>query len=125
MDFKKFVFKIILLSVIILVLFFTVIFILDLRIYTVPLLAGWLISFINVLVGGMVITKAVKLPGTGFINRVLLSLVVRVFAVVGFLFVLIYFFKVDKISLAVILFFFYILFLILEINYISGNSGKK
>ncbi len=82
-------------------------------------------SFINVIAGGWVVTRAFEQKGTGFINKVLLSLVIRIFVMIGLLFTLIYFFKVDKISLAVILFFFYIIFLILEINYLSGNTNKN
>jgi hypothetical protein len=111
--------------VIILTLSFTLIFTLDLKSYIVPLMLGWTISFWNVIIGGWIITKEFKKQGTGFINKVLLSLVVRVFVIVATLFTLIYFFKVEKISLAVILFFFYIIFLIVEINYLSENTNKN
>lgn len=101
------------------------IFVLDLKMYFVPLFLGWIISFVNVIVGGLVIARAFKHEGTGFINKVLSSLVLRIFAVIGILFVLIYFFKVEKYSLAIIMFFFYIVFLIVEINFISESSVKK
>jgi len=52
-------------------------------------------------------------------------MVVRMFATVTILFILIYFLKIDKIALAVVFFFFYFLFLIFEINFLSDKSNKK
>lgn len=89
------------------------------------MILGWAVSFLNVLFGGLVISNAFRNEGKGFINKVLLSLVVRIFAVIGVLFILIYFFNIDKIALAVSMFFFYIVFLILEIRFLSGNTVKK
>lgn len=125
MDFKKFVDKIVLLSAVILALSFVLMFLLDLKIYIAPLLFGWLLSFLNVMMGGLVITRSVRQKGTGFINKVLLSLVIRVFTITCMLLFLIYVLKVEKISLAISFFFFYIIFLILEISFLSGNSNKK
>lgn len=90
-----------------------------------PLILGWCISFASVIIGSLIITRAFKDPGKGFINTVLLSMVLRMMITVSLIFVLIYFFKVDKIGLAVTFFFFYFLFLILEIQYLSVNTGKK
>ncbi|MDQ3022216.1 MAG: hypothetical protein M3R36_16835 [Bacteroidota bacterium] len=125
LDFKKFTDKVVLLSSIILALSFSLIFIFDLKIYIAPLIFGWLLSFLNVMAGGLVVTRSVRQKGTGFINKVLLSLVVRVFAITLLLLFLIYVLKIEKISLAISFFFFYIIFLILEINYISGSTDKK
>ena len=124
MDFRKFVNKIILISAVILVLSFALIFILDLKRYITPLTLGWLISFLNVLAGSIVINRSFREQGKGFINQILLSMVVRLFTVVGLVFILIFFFRVDKISLAVVLFFFYAIFLVLEINFLSLKSKK-
>ncbi|MBK8553571.1 MAG: hypothetical protein IPL53_21930 [Ignavibacteria bacterium] len=82
-------------------------------------------SFASVIIGSFIITKAFATSGKGFINTVLLSMVVRMMVTVALIFVLIYFFKVEKISLAVSFFFFYILFLILEINFLSDKTNKK
>lgn|GEM_PF-1923156 len=91
--------------------------------YLLPLFLGWLISFVNVMTGSFIITKAFKDKGKGFFNTVLLSMVVRMFAVAALVFILIYFLKIDKIGFSIVLFFFYFLFMILEINYMS--SGRK
>ncbi|MEO6696208.1 MAG: hypothetical protein ABIY50_00390 [Ignavibacteria bacterium] len=101
------------------------IFITNNQIYIVPLILGWLISFLNVIAGSIIIYKAFQTPGRGFFNTVLLSMVVRMFTIAGLVFILSYFLKIDKISFAVILFFFYFLFLILEINFLSSNSNRK
>lgn len=90
-----------------------------------PLILGWSISLINVLAGSAIIYKAFQNPGRGFFNIVLLSMVVRMFAITGLVFILIYFFKVEKFSLATIMFFFYFLFLIFEINFLTRNTKNN
>lgn len=85
---------------------------------------GWLISFLSVMIGSYVIARAFKSKGKGFINVVLMSMVVRMIAVVALIFIVIYFFKIEKFSLAVTFFFFYLLFLILEINFLSNKTNK-
>jgi len=86
------------------------------------LISGWVISFVNVLIGSVIIFRAFQTGGKGFFNTVLLSMVVRMFAIAGFVFVLVYFFKIEKFSLAIIMFFFYFLFLIFEINFLNRNK---
>ena len=108
-----------------LAVFFIVIFSKNLQVYIGPLIFGWGISFASVIIGGYIVTNALKGSSTGFINTVLLSMVVRMLITVSLIFVLIYFFKIDKISLAVLFFFFYFLFLILEINFLSDKSNNK
>jgi hypothetical protein len=91
----------------------------------IPFLLGWLISFINTVIGITVITRAFKTAGKGFFNTILLSMVVRMFAIVGVVALLIIFVKIDKVNLAVSLFLFYFLFLILEINYLQSGTRKN
>jgi hypothetical protein len=91
----------------------------------VPFLVGWAISFANSVIGIIVITRAYKTEGKGFFNTILLSMVVRMFAVVGIVAILIILFKIDKINLAVSLFLFYFLFLILEINYLQSKQKEN
>lgn len=79
----------------------------------------------SVIIGSLIITNAFKKPGTTFFNTVLLSMVARMLIVVGLIFLVVYYLKLDKIGFAVILFFFYFLFLIFEINYLSANINKK
>lgn len=124
MDFKKFTGRIVLLSVVTLIILASVIFITGNHEYILPLIFGWGLSFSSVIAGSFIITKAMNTEGTGFINTVLLSMVVRMFITLALLFVLIYFFKIDKIGLAVVFFFYYLLFLIFEINFLSDKSKK-
>lgn len=84
-----------------------------------------MISFINAIAGSIVLYKAFKKGGKGFFNTVLLSLVVRMFSMCGAIFVLIYFFKVEKISMAISMFIFYFLFLIMEISFLNRNRDLK
>ena len=89
----------------------------------IPFLIGWAVSFANSVIGIIVITRAFKNSGKGFFNTILLSMVVRMFSIVAIIAVLIILLKIDKINLAVSLFLFYFLFLILEINFLQ--TGVK
>lgn len=73
----------------------------------------------NLIIGSFVIYRAFKISGKGFFNIVLLSMVVRLFIVSGIVFVFIYFFRLEKFSLVSSMFFFYFLFLIFEISFLS------
>lgn len=97
----------------------------NLNLYIVPLILGWTISFFSVITGSYITSRAFTVPGKSFFNKVLLSMVVRMFVVLIIVFALIYFFRIDKISLAISFFFFYFLFLILEINFLSGSNNKN
>ena len=91
----------------------------------VPFLIGWILCFTNSVAGIIVIEKAFKDSGKGFFNTVLLSMVVRMFLMVGAVAILIMLLKVDKINLAVSLFLFYFLFLVLEINYLQSRQKRS
>ena len=110
---------------ILLILGFILINYLGLENLTIPLITGWLVCFINVVIGSLIVTRAFKTQGKGFFNIVLMSMVVRMFAIAGLVFILVYFLKFDRIGFPVILFIFYFLFLVMEINYLSGNTYIK
>lgn len=88
----------------------------------VPFVTGWLISFINAVAGMIVITRAFETEGKGFFNKILLSMVVRMFAIVIVVALLIVILKIDKINLAVSLFLFYFLFLVMEIRFLQDRQ---
>ncbi len=119
----KFIKRLIAISAVVLLIGIVAMFATGSKHLLIPFLLGWLISFINTVIGITVITRAFKTAGKGFFNTILLSMVVRMFAIVGVVALLIIFVKIDKINLAVSLFLFYFLFLILEINYLQ--SGTK
>jgi len=120
---EKFIKRLIVISAVVLLIGIVTMFATGSKHLLIPFLIGWLISFINTVIGVTVITRAFKTAGKGFFNTILLSMVVRMFAIVGIVALLIIFVKIDKVNLAVSLFLFYFLFLILEINYLQ--SGTK
>lgn len=120
---EKFIKRLIAISAVVLLIGIVAMFATGSRHLLIPFLLGWLISFINTVIGITVITRAFETAGKGFFNTILLSMVVRMFAIVGVVALLIIFVKIDKVNLAVSLFLFYFLFLILEINYLQ--SGTK
>ena len=120
---EKFIKRLIVISAVVLLIGIVTMFATGSKHLLIPFLIGWLISFINTVIGVTVITRAFKTAGKGFFNTILLSMVVRMFAIVGVVALLIIFVKIDKVNLAVSLFLFYFLFLILEINYLQ--SGTK
>ncbi len=90
-----------------------------------PFLVGWGLSLANSVAGVIVIERAFSNSGKGFFNTVLLSMVVRMFIILGAFAALIMLLKVDKINLAVSLFLFYFLFLLLEVNYLQARQKRN
>lgn len=90
-----------------------------------PVFLGWLISFLNTVTGSYIIYRAFRTAGKGFFNTVLLSMVVRMFVISGIVFILVFFFRVEKFSLAISMFLFYFLFLIMEINLLNKNRQTE
>lgn len=122
---EKFIKRLIVISAVVLLIGIVSMFATGSKHLLIPFLLGWLISFINTVIGITVITRAFKTAGKGFFNTILLSMVVRMFAIVGVVALLIIFVKIDKVNLAVSLFLFYFLFLILEINYLQSGTRKN
>lgn len=52
-------------------------------------------------------------------------MVVRMFVISGIVFILVFFFRVEKFSLAISMFLFYFLFLIMEINLLNKNRQTE
>lgn len=122
---EKFIKRLIVISAVVLLIGIIAMFATGSKHLLIPFLLGWLISFINTVIGITVITRAFKTAGKGFFNTILLSMVVRMFAIVGVVALLIIFVKIDKVNLAVSLFLFYFLFLILEINYLQSGTRNN
>jgi hypothetical protein len=122
---EKFIKRLIVISAVVLLIGIVSMFATGSKHLLIPFLLGWLISFINTVIGITVITRAFKTAGKGFFNTILLSMVVRMFAIVGVVALLIIFVKIDKVNLAVSLFLFYFLFLILEINYLQSGTRNN
>ena len=120
---EKYIKRLILISAVILVLGIVLMYATANLQMIIPYLVGWAVSFANSVIGIIVITRAFKTSGKGFFNTILLSMVVRMFSIVAIVAVLIILLKIDKINLAVSLFLFYFLFLILEINFLQ--TGVK
>lgn len=117
--------KLVTFSIVILAAGLVVMFLTERVKVAVPFLVGWLISFANSIVGIIVIERAFQTAGKGFINTILLSMVVRMFAIVGIVAVLIIALGIDKINLAVSLFLFYFLFLVIEIRYLQDRQKER
>ncbi|MBK6505292.1 MAG: hypothetical protein IPG02_06385 [Ignavibacteria bacterium] len=120
---EKYIKRLILISAVILVLGIVLMYATANFQMIIPFLVGWAVSFANSVIGIIVITRAFKTSGKGFFNTILLSMVVRMFSIVAIVALLIILLKIDKINLAVSLFLFYFLFLILEINFLQ--TGVK
>lgn len=120
---EKYIKRLVLISAVVLVLGVVLMYATANLQMVIPFIIGWAVSFANSIVGIMVITRAFKTSGKGFFNTILLSMVVRMFSIVAIVAVLIILLKIDKINLAVSLFLFYFLFLILEINFLQ--TGVK
>lgn len=125
MDLKKLFTRIVILSLAFLGSATVIMFVAGYTQYLLPVLTGWFISFLNAIAGSLILNKTLKEKGKGFINKVLGSLVVRMFSVLLLFFITVYFLKIEGIPLAVTMFFFYILFLMLELNFLTAATKKQ
>ena len=86
---------------------------------------SFIINFLNVYSGALILVKNSSLGPQKFINKVLGSMVLRIFVNVGLIFVCLQFFKFDRLVFVISFFAFYILFLILELQFITKSFKEK
>ncbi|MBS1493947.1 MAG: hypothetical protein JST55_10570 [Bacteroidetes bacterium] len=86
---------------------------------------SFIINFLNVYSGALILVKNASLAPQKFINKVLGSMVLRIFVNVGLIFVCLQFFKFDRLVFVISFFAFYIVFLILELQFITKSFKEK
>jgi hypothetical protein len=88
-------------------------------------ITGYLISFINVLIGHILNKSALNKSVKSFMAIVFGSMALRLILVAIFMVILLTYTKLDSVSLVTSVFFFYFLFVSLEIYFISKKSNKS
>lgn len=86
---------------------------------------SFIINFLNVYTGALILVKNSSLAPGKFMNKVLGSMVVRIFLNLGLIFVCLQFFGFDRLVFVMSFFIFYILFLILELQFITKSFREK
>ena len=79
---------------------------------------AFILNFVNVYSGALILVRNSGLIPQKFINKVLGSMVLRIFVNVGLIFVCLQFFKFDRLVFVLSFFVFYIIFLVLELMFI-------
>jgi hypothetical protein len=83
------------------------------------------ISLINVLIGYFLIQYSIDKPNKVFFKAVIGGLVIRLFFIGIVLICLVKVFKINILGLVISLFFYYFLFLVLEIMYLNKRLLKR
>ena len=91
----------------------------------ISVLLGSAISIINVFIGYGLIVYSFDKPNRIFFKAVLGGLALRIFLIGLSIFILIKFFHINMYGLVISLFFYYFLFLILEVLYLNKKLLNK
>lgn len=86
---------------------------------------GYIIALLNALAGNRLNTLALSKPGKSFMVIVFGSMGLRMMFIVIFLVILIYFAKLDDFALVGSVFFFYIIFVSIEIFYLHKQHLRN
>ena len=124
-SFKKFVSHLIIVSVSLLTIALLYMLISGKNEWRGAVFTSFILNFLNVYSGALILVKNSSLAPQKFINKVLGSMVVRIFVNVGLIFVCLQFFKFDRLVFVLSFFVFYILFLILELQFITKSFKEK
>ena len=90
-------------------------------------LSGYIIALLNALVGYKLTELAFNKPVKSFMVIIFGGMGVRMIFIALVILILLYFAKLDEVSLVASVFFFYMLFVVLEINYLHKKqlAAKK
>jgi len=118
---------VLILSLIVLVCAFYPVYIYASKIQVYSFITGYIISFINVIIGYRLNETALKKSVKSFMTIVFGSMALRLIVVVVVLILLFTYTKLDSVSLVSSVFFFYFLFISLEIYFLLKkiNANKK
>lgn len=124
-SFKKFVSTLVIVSVVLLTIALLYMIFSGKNEWRGAVFTSFIINFVNVYSGALILVRNSSLAPQKFINKVLGSMVLRIFVNVGLIFVCLQFFKFDRLVFVISFFVFYILFLILELNFITKSFREK
>lgn len=124
-SFKKFVSRLIIVSVSLLTIALLYMIFSGKNEWRGAIFTSFIINFLNVYSGALILIKNRSLAPQKFINKVLGSMVVRIFLNLGLIFVCLQFFGFDRLVFVMSFFIFYILFLILELQFITKSFSEK
>jgi len=123
--YKKFIVKLVIISVVLLTAALLYMVFTGNNDYRGAIFTSFAINFLNVWGGAVYLVKNSALEPKKFVNKVLISMVVRLFANLGLIFLCLQFLKFDRLVFVFAFFTFYILFLILELNFFATSFKQK
>lgn len=124
-SFKKFVANLVIISVVLLTTALLYMVFSGKNEWRGAVFTAFIINFLNVYSGAMILVKNSSLVPQKFLNKVLASMVLRIFVNVGLIFVCLQYFKFDRLVFVLGFFIFYIIFLVLELQFITKSFKEK
>ncbi len=124
-SFKKFIANLVIVSVVLLTIALLYIIFSGKNEWRGAIFTAFILNFVNVYSGALILVRNSGLIPQKFINKVLGSMVLRLFVNVGLIFVCLQFFKFDRLVFVLSFFVFYIVFLVLELIFISKSFKEK
>ena len=124
-SFKKFISNLVIVSVVLLTIALLYMLFSGKNEWRGAVFTSFIINFLNVYSGALILVKNSSLAPQKFINKVLGSMVARIFLNLGVIFVCLQFFGFDRLVFVLSFFAFYILFLILELQFITKSFKDK
>jgi hypothetical protein len=124
-SFKKFIANLVIVSVVILTIALLYMVFSGKNEWRGAVFTAFIINFVNVYSGAAILVKNSSLAPAKFMNKVLASMVIRIFVNLGLIFVCLQFFGFDRLVFVLSFFIFYILFLVLELQFITKSFKEK
>lgn len=124
-SFKKFVLRLFTVSVIMLLAALIYMLAAGKNDWRGPIFTSFIINFLNVYAGALILVRNRELEPKKFINVVLGSMVLRMFINLLLIFLCLQVFKFDRLVFVISFFAFYIVLLVLEIMFVTKDFAKK
>ncbi|MBX7046341.1 MAG: hypothetical protein K1X86_10930 [Ignavibacteria bacterium] len=124
-SFKKFVLRLFTVSVIMLLAALIYMLATGKNDWRGPIFTSFIINFLNVYAGALILVRNRELEPKKFINVVLGSMVLRMFINLLLIFLCLQVFKFDRLVFVISFFAFYIVLLVLEIMFVTKDFAKK
>ena len=124
-SFKKFVLRLFTVSVIMLLAALIYMLAAGKNDWRGAIFTSFIINFLNVYAGALILVRNRELEPKKFINVVLGSMVLRMFINLLLIFLCLQVFKFDRLVFVISFFAFYIVLLVLEIMFVTKDFAKK
>ena len=124
-SFKKFIVNLVIVSVVLLTIALLYMIFSGKNEWRGSVFTAFIVNFMNVYAGAAILVKNSTLAPQKFMNKVLASMVIRIFVNLGLIFVCLQFFGFDRLVFVLSFFVFYVTFLVLELMFVTKSFREK